>query len=324
MTTTTITPRPNGLTRLRVGAVHGSPAVLSLLATAVIFTVAVRQQPGILTTSGLTLVLMSAVPLVLATQAQMLIMSLGDIDLGIGYLVGLVTVIAATLLSDSPLLGCLALLGVVAAYALLGAVIQTLAVPSIIVTLGMSFAWLGIGFQLLPTPGGQAPEWLTTIGQWRPESIPAPLLFIAITTLVGWFVIQRSRLGVRMRALGSSQATLGKLGWSALRVRVVTYMVAAGLLVAAGLMLSAQTRSGDINSTSNFTLMTIVAVILGGGTFAGGRAHPVGATFGAVTLGLVAVVLSLANLASHLQSAAQGVIVLAILAGRIITERVIK
>ena len=77
----------------------------------------------------------------------------------------------------------------------------------------------------------------------------------------------------------------------------------------------------DINSASNFTLMTIAAVILGGGTFSGGRALPVGATLGAVTLGLITVLLSLVNLSSSLQSAAQGLIVLAVLAGRVITER---
>lgn len=325
--TTTAEPtiqRPGAPTRVRVGLAHGSPALLALVAAMVIFVVAAMNQPGILTMSGLTLMLTSAVPLVLATQAQMMIMSLGDIDLGVGYLVGLVTVISATVLSTSPIIGVLALAGLVGAYALLGLIVQAWNVPSIIATLGMSFVWLGLGLQLLPTPGGQAPEWLATVGRWRPEWIPAPILFIALATVFGWFVMRRSRLGTRMRALGSGPATLRKLGWSLIRTRVTTYAIAAALLVASGLMLAGQTRSGDINSATNFTLMTIVAVILGGGTFAGGRAFPLGATFGAVTLGLIAVLLSLANLSSSLQSAAQGVIVLAVLAGRIITERVIR
>ncbi|SFN80721.1 ABC transporter permease [Mycetocola miduiensis] len=325
MTSSTITPTlPDARTRLKVTAVHGSPALLSLIAMVVIFAVAVANQPGILSVPGLTLMLMSAVPLVLATQAQMLIMSVGDIDLGIGYLVGFVTVIAATVLQSSPLLGILILGVIVIAYAALGAIIQKRNVPSIIVTLGMSFVWLGLGLQFLPTPGGEAPAWLAAIGRWRPDWVPAPLVFILVATLLGWLIARRSRLGTRMRALGSSPATLEKLGWSLTRTRVLTYVIAAALIIAAGLMLASQTRSGDINSASNFTLMTIAAVILGGGNFSGGRALPLGATLGAVTLGLITVLLSLINLSSSLQSAAQGLIVLAVLAGRVITERAIR
>jgi ribose transport system permease protein len=325
MTSSTLTPTlPDARTRLKVTAAHGSPALLSLIAMVVIFSVAVANQPGILSIPGLTLMLMSAVPLVLATQAQMLIMSVGDIDLGIGYLVGFVTVIAATVLQNSPVLGILILASIVIAYAALGLIIQKRNVPSIIVTLGMSFVWLGLGLQFLPTPGGEAPTWLAAIGRWRPDWIPAPLVFILIATLAGWLIVRRSQLGTRMRALGSSPVTLEKLGWSLTRTRVLTYAIAAVLIIAAGLMLASQTRSGDINSASNFTLMTIAAVILGGGNFSGGRALPLGATLGAVTLGLITVLLSLINLSSSLQSAAQGLIVLAVLAGRVITERAIR
>lgn len=325
MTSPTLAPSlPSTRTRLTATAVHGSPALLSLVAMAAIFVIAAVNQPGILSVSGLTLMLMSAVPLVLATQAQMLIMSVGDIDLGIGYLIGFVTVIAATVLQTSPLVGILILIGVVVAYAALAFLIQKRNVPSIIVTLGMSFVWLGLGLQFLPTPGGEAPAWLAAIGRWRPDWIPSPLVFILIATLLGWLIARRSRFGTRMRALGSSPATLEKLGWSLSKTRVLTYMFAAVLMIVAGLMLASQTRSGDINSATNFTLMTIAAVILGGGNFAGGRALPLGATLGAVTLGLITVLLSLINLSSSLQSAAQGLIVLAVLAGRVITERAIR
>ncbi|MGO3885229.1 MAG: ABC transporter permease, partial [Mycetocola sp.] len=192
------------------------------------------------------------------------------------------------------------------------------------ITLGMSFVWLGLGLELLPTPGGQTPDWLSAIGQWRPELVPAPLIFIVVATVIAWLIARRSRFGTRMRALGSQPATLEKLGWSLVRTRMATYAVAAVLLILAGLVMASQTRSGDVNSAGNFALMTIAAVILGGGNFSGGRAFPVGATFGAVTLGLITVLLSLVSLPSSFQSAAQGLIVLAVLAGRVITERFIR
>lgn len=326
MTASVVAPRtsigrPRPAERVRTAARQGSPALLSLAALLAIFAIAVANQPGILSISGLTLMLMSAVPLVFATQAQMLIMAVGDIDLGIGYLVGLVTVIAATLLDAQPLLGIALLVGIVGVYAVVGFLVQRRGVPSIIVTLGMSFVWLGLGLQLLPTPGGAAPQWLGQIGSWRPTWIPAPLVFIVLATLVGWYLARHSRIGMRMRALGSSAPTLNKAGGSLTGTRVTAFALAAVLVILAGLLLAAQTRSGDVNSATNFTLTTIAAVILGGGNFSGGRALPIGATFGAVTLGFITVLLSLMSLSSSLQSAAQGLIVLAVLAGRVITER---
>ncbi|MET1020059.1 MAG: hypothetical protein ABWX62_08760, partial [Microterricola sp.] len=123
-TTLSATMRPAMASRLRVSASHGFPALLSLVALVVILGITVANQPGILSVSGLTLMLMSAVPLVFAAQAQMLIMSVGDIDLGIGALIGLVTVIAATLLAESPILGVGMLVAIVLVYALLGLIVQ--------------------------------------------------------------------------------------------------------------------------------------------------------------------------------------------------------
>ncbi|MAP64310.1 MAG: ABC transporter permease [Microbacterium sp.] len=315
---------PTSRDRLRASAVNGSPALLALVALVVIFAITATLQPGILSVPGLTLMLMSSVPLVFAAQAQMVIMSVGDIDLSVGSLVSLVTVIAATLLADTPLIALAVFAGIVAVYALLAVVVQRWSVPSIIITLGMSFVWLGIGLQILPTPGGQTPEWLAVLSQWRPTWFPAPIVFIVIATVIGWYVTRRARIGTHFRALGSQAPTLEKAGVSLVRTRVAAYAVAAVLMIFSGLMLASQTWSGDINSAGEYTLMTIAAVILGGGTFSGGRALPIGTTLGAVTLGLITVLLSLINLPSSLQSAAQGVIVIAVLAGRIITEKVAR
>ncbi|QEW00843.1 ABC transporter permease [Microbacterium caowuchunii] len=320
MSTATVS-YPTAGQRARASASNGSPALLSLVALVAIFAITATLQPGILSVPGLTLMLMSSVPLVLAAQAQMIIMSVGDIDLSVGYLVGLVTVIAATLFIDAPLLALGTIVGIVAIYAVIAYVVQRRGVPSIILTLGMSFVWLGIGLQIRPTPGGATPDWLSVISTWRPTWFPAPVIFIIAATLLGWYVTRRARMGTRMRALGSQAPTLEKAGVSLAGTRITAYVIAAVFMILAGLMLASQTWSGDINAASEYTLMTIAAVILGGGTFSGGRALPIGATLGAVTLGLITVLLSLINLPSSLQSAAQGVIVIAVLAGRIITER---
>ncbi len=70
-------------------------------------------QPRSMSTFGLDLLLRLAVPLALATLAQMFIMTVNDLDLSIGAYVGVTAGIGATLLVEQPLLGVLALVGCV-------------------------------------------------------------------------------------------------------------------------------------------------------------------------------------------------------------------
>ncbi|MGA5758654.1 ABC transporter permease [Nonomuraea bangladeshensis] len=315
-----LAPALPGRSRMR----HAAPAAVSTLALIAMIGLCSSLQPGVLSVQGLTLVLSATVPLVIAAQAQMTLMAVGDIDLGIGAFVGLVTVVTATKLSSSPLVGGLVLLGLVAAYALLGLLIHLRRVPSLIATLGASFVWLGLGLFLLPTPGGSTPEWLAAFGAWQPAGFPAPLLPILLVTALVYLLASRGSAGVRMRALGSNPVALGRAGLRPLTSRVIAYATAGALGVVSGLALASQTGGGDVSSASSYTLMTVAAVILGGGSFAGGVAVPWGAAVGGVTLGLVSVVLSLLDVRSDLQSAVQGGIVLAVLAGRVLVGKVLR
>ncbi|SEN56727.1 ABC transporter permease [Nonomuraea pusilla] len=303
---------------------RAAPAAVSAVAMAVMVAVCASLQPDVLTVPGLSLVLSATVPLVIAAQAQMTLMSVGDIDLGIGAFVGLVTVIAATSLVSSPVTGALILLGLVAAYTVLGVLVHLRRVPSLIATLGASFVWMGLGLSVLPTPGGTTPAWLAAFGAWQPAGFPAPLLPILLVAALVYLLACRSGAGVRMRALGSNPVALQRAGLSPLAARAVAYTATGALGVLSGLVLASQTGGGDVSSASSYTLMTVAAVILGGGSFRGGAAVPWGVAIGGVTLGLVSVVLSLLDVPTALQSAVQGVIVLAVLAGRVVVGKVLR
>lgn len=301
-----------------------APAGITVIAMAVILIVCISLQPAMLSTVGLSLVFSSIVPIVFAALAQMVIMSIGDIDLGIGAYIGLVTGVSATVLRGSPLLGFGVLIALVAAYALVGALVQLRKVPSLIATLGASFVWFGIGLTFLPTPGGLAPNWLFAYASWTPPLVPAPLLVIVVATAIMWLVVQRTALGARLRALGSNPMVLTRSGQSPLLTRMSAYALAGVLGILGGLALSAEIGGGDVASSNGYTLVSVAAVILGGGTFFGGRAGAWGAMFGAVTLGLLTVLLTFLNLPSSVQPAIQGAIVFVALTGRLIVEKVIK
>lgn len=301
------------------------PALLTFGAMIVILLICGAIQPRIWSQYGLTLILSPIVALAIASMSQMVMMSIGDIDLSIGFFVGMITAIAATLLRDAPLLGVLALTASVLGYALLGALVEMRSVPSLIATLGASFIWLGIGLFVLPVPGGMAPNWLFSFANWLPPlGVPAPLVTMVIATAITWVVMQKTSLGVRFRALGSNPAALVRAGNSMLGTRMLAYGTVGVLGVLSGLTLTAEIGAGDVNAVPGYTLTTIAAVILGGGMFTGGRAVAWGTLFGAITLGLLTVLLTLLKLSSNLQPAVQAFIVIAVLAGRLVLERRVK
>jgi ribose transport system permease protein len=118
-------------------------------------------QPRAMSYLGLNLLFNLAVPIALATIAQMLIITVNDLDLSIGSFVSFVACVTATWLND-PALGVPHPGGVHRRLCGLGALIHLRNLPSIVVTLGMSFVWLGSRCCCCRRPAA-APDWLRAI-----------------------------------------------------------------------------------------------------------------------------------------------------------------
>lgn len=288
------------------------PAITLALLLAAIF----HQQPRAMSYFGLNLLLNLAIPIMFATLAQMLTIAINDLDLSIGSFVSLVACIGSTLLADAPWLAMLALLGGVAAYAAVGALIELRRLPSIVVTLGLSFVWLGLAVTLLPTPGGKAPAWLSAAMRVQPPFAPLPVYVAAVLSLLGWLLVSRSSFGVILRGAGGNPKSVARAGWSLLGIRVAVYALAGLLGTVSGLSLLGLTTSGDANIASRYTLVSIASVILGGASFVGGRVFAVGAVLGAMTLTLAASFLTFMHINPDWQIGAQGFILVAVLAIR--------
>ncbi len=279
-------------------------------------------QSQALTYSGLNLLLSAAVPLVLAAVSQMFVIVLGDIDLGTGYLVGLANVVSARWLAHDPLLALAVFAGIVAAYMFQGVLVHLRQIPSIIVTLGSSFIWLGCGLLVLSIPGGTSPGWLGSFFNASPPLVPMPVWISVGVALVCYAICFLVPYGAVVRGTGANHVAVSRSGWSIVKVRMASYGLAAVFGILAGLALTGTTGSGDSTASANFTLLAIAAVILGGGEFAGGRSVPVGAVIGALALSLVGPVLGLLNVSSDYQTGAQGLVLVVVLAGRALTKRV--
>ncbi len=279
-------------------------------------------NPRAVSYMGFNLMLNLAIPIILATLAQMFIIAGNDLDLSIGAFVGFVGCVAATWLNDAPLVGIAVLAGGVLVYALLGALIHWRNLPSIVVTLGMGFVWQGAAILVLPDPGGSAPQWLMLAMGFAPPYVPFPILAAVIIAAVTHFGLMRTSYGAVLRASGGNAAAVARAGWSLLRIRMALFALAGLFGVLSGLSLIGITTSGDANIGAGYTLLSIAGVILGGGEFTGGRVSPIGAVMGALTLTLAASsLLTFLQVPPDWQVAANGAILILVLAARVLINR---
>jgi ribose transport system permease protein len=279
-------------------------------------------QPRTMSYLGLDLMLNLAIPIAFATIAQMCVITVNDLDLSIGAYVGFVVCVAATFLNDTPALGVLILLAGVLAYALLGALIHLRNLPSIVVTLGMSFVWLGVAVLILPTPGGKSPEWIAWLMKLKPPLVPFPIIAAILVAAFAHVALMRTSYGSILRGSGGNPKAIERAGWSLLKARMTMFGLAGFFGMLAGLALIGLTTSAQANVAERYTLISIAGVILGGGSFVGGRISPIGAVLGAITLTLTASFLAFLRISPDWQIGAQGAILIIVLALRAVIDRV--
>ncbi len=296
-------------------------AVLPALALAAMLVAICIMQPRAMSYNGMRLLLGFSLPMMLASMAQVCVIAASDIDLGLGAFIGLVNCLGATVLAGTPALGVLVLAGCVLAYAGMGAFIEIRRLPSIVVTLGASFVWLGLALLVLPTPGGASPAWLSRLVRTAPPILPLPLVAAVLLALLGHWLFMRSSYGVVLRGVGSTPLAVQRAGWSLLTARAVLYGMAGLFGVGAGLALTGLNTTGDANFGAPYTLLSIAAVIVGGGEFVGGIVAPVGAVIGAFIMLLTGSLLSFMNVSTDWQLSVQGAILILVLGTRALQRR---
>src|SRR3954454_15024263 len=297
-------------------------ALLPALSLALVLAGIAWLNPRAISYFGFTLMLNLAVPIALATIAQMFVIAGNDLDLSIGAFVGFVGCVTATWLRETPLLGAITLLGCIAVYAGLGALIYLRNLPSIVVTLGMSFVWQGLAILMLPTPGGKATQWLQGIGGFSTPFVPLPIVAAVAIGAIVHFGLMRTSYGAILRGSGGNPAALARAGWSLLKTKVVLFALAGFFGVLSGMALIGITTSADANIGSGYTLLAIAGVILGGGEFVGGRVSPIGAVVGALTMALAASpLLTFMKIPPDWQVAANRAVLIVVLAARALVSR---
>lgn len=310
--TTTGTRRSVGTVLRRNGWTLGLLGILALL---LVITKIIQPSYGPGGVQGLAI---SVLPLALAAVAQTCAVLARGIDLSIGSMMALTSVVSASLMEDrSEGFAVLVVVGVLLLGLVIGAVNGALVaftrVPDIVVTLAMLFVWAGCALLVLSTPGGGSAAWLGNLsrGPFLTQWIPRAAVVLVVVIAVIWIPLRRSRLGLSLYAVGSDPLAAFRSGVSVTRTKIFSYMLAGLFSAIAGLSLTATTGIGT-PVPGPYTLLSVAAVVLGGVSLAGGRGGVFGPVIAVVILSLLRTDMTFLNVDTNLATVAQGLILVGV------------
>ncbi len=266
---------------------------------------------------------MAALPLAFAAAAQSVVVISGGIDLSIGSVMAVANVMAASTMEEAGFGQSLLLAaGIIGAGAVVGLVNGLLVVlsrvPDVIVTLTTGFIWGGTALLILEKPGGGAPDEFLALGTgtlgtpWLSNS----LILLAVAVAAIWTPVKRSKVGLRIYAIGSDRTAAFRSGVNIARSRVIAYVIGGLFSAVGGLGLTMTTGIGSPRSGVLYTLSGLAAVVIGGVSLVGGRGGVVGPVIAAFVLTLIPSDLIFLNIDPNFGQVIQGtLIVLVVMAG---------
>ncbi len=326
-----VAPSPAG--RLMRGFSTLSGPVIGLTAVLLLFIILIGlkgELGAFLSLRNLqVLVHEGTIPAVIALGALMVIIS-GGIDLSVGSVLALVTVVMMSLYRalytgpDSVLTASLvAIVAGVLTGGLCGLVngliVTRLGVTPFVATLGMLgiarglAVWLAGRSTLYFPPGPSRPEWVRTLARvhadatlFDPGFWTLVVLAVAVAVLLRFMIIGRYTY-----AIGSNEATARLCGVPIGRTKVAIYAIAGLLTGWAGVLMFAHGGSGDPSGGEGMELRVIAAVVIGGASLNGGQGTVVGTLLGVLILEVLANGVSIFNVPIEVQYILVGVIIIA-------------
>ena len=256
----------------------------------IIFSITLSQY-GFLTANNLLNIIRQTATISVMAVAMTLVIASGEIDLSVGSVAGLSSVVAALAVVKFGFVGgALAGLAVGAFVGLINGLLTTrVGIPSFLVTLGM----LGIanGAAMWITASAPVPILNDTFNSFfgSGDLGPVPSLFIwtLVALAIGHFILRKTPFGRSVLATGGNPTAARYSGIDTLKVKLLVLIGTGAAAGIAGMMYAGRLNSGRFQWGQGDELSVIAAVILGGTPLAGGLGTVFGTVLGALMIGLI-------------------------------------
>jgi ribose transport system permease protein len=281
----------NGLAALsnRLGPLIGLAVVVGL------FCLDGDVRPYFLSTRNLILVCSQTAVVAMAARGLTMIIVSGGIDLSVGSVVALTSVVCAAMLASGAgeASAIVAALTVGVAIGLVnGFLIGGLGLVPFIVTLGMMGVARGLSKWLADNQTVNPPEngvtgLMSTLSADGGLTLPGGVWLVVALAALMWVAMHRSVFGRHLYAIGSNEATARLCGVRVPLVKISVYALAGLAFGLAGVMQFARLTQGDPTVAIGLELDVIAAVVLGGASLSGGTGSIAGAIIGALIMAVL-------------------------------------
>lgn len=313
--------------------------LLALLLVILFFAIADAMQGGVgnfASVGSVRLVGVQSVKVAIAALGMTMIIIAGGIDLSAGTAAALSGCVGAYALKHGFSIHAAILFAILSGATcglLNGALISYLRLVPFIITLGTMTIFLGIGKTIaedggtIRPPTGSIPEWMDNMVTQFPEPmwLAWPLLpnfgwgvwmVLALAILMSLLLYQ-TVFGRHVFAIGSSEPTARLCGVAVTRTKLAIYTLAGALIGLAGSVDLARLGKGDATAGLGLELEIIAAVVIGGGSLAGGR----GSIFGTLCGVLIVRVINQGSTALGLENQVENILLGVIIITAVTVDR---
>lgn len=286
---------------------------IAFVAVFLLFAV-LLQDSGFTNPNNLMNILRQTATITVMAVAMTYVIAAAEIDLSVGSIAGLSSVVTAMSISSWGLVpGIMAGLSVgLVAGAISGGLVAWLKVPSFLVTLGMLGLLVGVARWITasaPIPIADQ-TYIAIFGGGQLGPVPTIFIWVTLVVGIGAIVMNKTKFGRHVRATGGNLVAAGYTGVKTARVKFIVLMLSGGGAALAGMLYAGRLQSGRFQWGTGDELSVIAAVILGGTSLFGGRGQVIGSLFGAVFIGLINNGLILMGLDVSQQQVVRGAIII--------------
>ena len=256
---------------------------------------------------------------ILAVGMTFVILAAG-IDLSVGSVLAFAATLSAVMLmrfgyGTFPTVAAVLLAGLLIG-AVNAVVITKGRIQSFIVTLAMMSAARGLARVVSGGSGvaigygiGGAPSSFAFFGEKIGNFVPIPAVIFLGTVAIAWVILNKTRFGRYVHAVGSNETASRLSGVNVNRVLLGVFSICSLLAALAGIIHAAQLEQGNPNDGVAYELDAIAAVVIGGTSLMGGTGTVIGTLAGTLIIGIINNILGLNNIDANLQLIIKGVII---------------
>jgi len=284
MTTTATARTPSALSRITARMDWRSNIIYLAFVLVFVLFAATLGSSGFISGNNLVNIVRQTATISVMAVAMTFVIANAEIDLSVGSVAGLSSVVTAMTVSSFGLLP--GIVAGLASGAIIGAIngglVALLRIPSFLVTLGM----LGLAAGLAQWITGSAPQPITSDayilifggGDFGP--VPGLLVWTALAVTVGWVVMNRTRYGRQVLATGGNPTAAAYTGIRTARIKFLVLLTSGVVASLAGMLYAGRLQSGRFSWGPGDELSVLAAVVLGGTSLFCGRGSVLGALVG--------------------------------------------